>query len=261
MNEKPLHGRRIAVTRARDQAPELTGKLDALGAEVVELPLIQISEEISKQNLADTMLELGNYDWIIFTSANGVRFFFNQFFKLFDDIRALGLLRFASVGSGTTRAIEALHLKVECQPENATASELADMLIKTGSLDNAKVLVITGNLNRDELVQKLEAAQAIVDRLQVYKTEKTDLAKDEAAADFRAKGADAVLFTSASAVNSFVDQAKALLLAKGARVPLAGSIGPMTSEAMKSRGLPIAFIAKQPSLDSLVEALVKKLKS
>lgn len=261
MNETPLKDRRIAVTRARDQASELSAKLNALGAEVVELPLIQISEEISKQNLADTMIELGNYDWIVFTSANGVRFFFNQFFKLFDDIRALGLLRFASVGAGTTRAIEAFHLKVECQPDNATASELADVLIKTGSLDNAKVLFITGNLNREELVQKLEAAQAIVDCLQVYKTEKTDLSDDPVAADFRAKGADAVLFTSASTVNSFVDQAKSLILAKGAKVPLAGSIGPLTSEAMKTRGLPIAFIAKQPSLDSLVAALIKKLSS
>ena len=89
MNETPLKDRRIAVTRARDQASELSAKLNALGVEVVELPLIQISEEISKQNLADTMIELGNYDWIVFTSANGVRFFFNQFFKLFDDIRAL----------------------------------------------------------------------------------------------------------------------------------------------------------------------------
>ncbi|MCF7688069.1 MAG: uroporphyrinogen-III synthase [Cephaloticoccus sp.] len=258
---KSLAGRRIVITRAREQASELAAKLNSLGAEVVELPLIKISREIDKQNLADTMLELGNYDWIIFTSANGVRFFFEQFFKLFDDIRAFGLLRFACVGAGTAREIEAFHLKVECQPEHATAADLADALIKTGSLDNAKVLVITGNLNRDELVQKLEEAQAIVDRLQVYKTEPTDLTGDPVAENFRENGADAVLFTSASTVNSFVDQARALLLAKTARIPLAGSIGPLTSEAMKTRGLPIAFIAKQPNLDSLVDALVKKLNS
>ncbi len=255
-----LSGRRIVVTRARDQAPELAAKLKELGASVIELPLIHISREIDKQNLADTMLELGNYDWIVFTSANGVRYFFDQFFKLFDDIRAFGLLRFACVGAGTAREIEAYHLKVECQPEIATAEELADALIKTGSLDSAKLLVITGNLNRDDLLLKLEEARAIVDRLQVYKTEKTDLSDNPAAADFKKHGADAVLFTSASTVDSFADQAKALRLGKSGKTPLAGSIGPVTTAAMKKRGLPVAFRAKQPSLDSLVEALVRKLK-
>jgi len=258
-NLKPLSGRRVAVTRAREQTPELAVKLTELGAEVVELPLIKISKEISKHDLADTMLELGSYDWIVFTSANGVRFFFDEFFRLFDDIRSLGLLRVACVGVGTAKAVEELHLKVECQPERATAADLADALIATGSLDSAKVLVITGNLNRDELVVKLEGAHAIVDRLQVYKTEQTDLSDDPAAADFRKHGADAVLFASSSAVDSFVAQAKALKLAKGAKPPLAGSIGPLTSETMKAKGVPIAFEAKMPNLDSLVEALVKKL--
>lgn len=256
---KFLVGRRVAVTRAREQTPELSTKLTALGADVIELPLITISKEISKQDLADTMLELGGYDWIVFTSANGVRFFFEEFFRLFDDIRSLGLLRIACVGAGTAKAVQELHLKVECQPERATAGDLADALIATDSLDSAKILVITGNLNRDDLVVKLEDARAIVDRLQVYKTEQTDLSDDPAAADFRKHGADAVLFASSSAVESFVAQASALKLAKDAKPPLAGSIGPLTTETMKTKGLPIAFEAKSPDLDSLVEALVKKL--
>ena len=135
-----LTGRRIAITRAREQASELAAKLTALGAEVVELPVIQITAEIDKQDLADTMIGLGGYDWIVFTSANGVRFFFEQFFKLFDDIRALGLLRFACVGSGTARELDGLHIKVECQPKIATAEALAEAMIDTGSLDSAKVL-------------------------------------------------------------------------------------------------------------------------
>jgi uroporphyrinogen-III synthase len=256
---KPLAGRRIAITRAREQASELAGKLTALGAEVIELTLLRISQEISKQDLADVMLEFGSYDWIVFTSANGVRHFFDQFFRLFDDIRSLGLLRMACVGDGTAKAIEALHLKVECQPKIATAEALADELIATGSLENAKVLVITGNLNRDTLVQKLEEARAIVDRLQVYKTERNDLADDPAAADFRAKGADAVLFASSSAVESFVAQAGALQLAPTARRPLAGSIGPQTSETMKKAGLTVDFAVKTPGLDALVAATVKAL--
>lgn len=255
-----LSGRRIAVTRAREQSSDLAGKLVALGAEVIELPLIAISKHIEKQMLHDVLSELGSYDWIVFTSANGVRFFFDEFHRIYDDIRALGLLRFAAVGDTTAKAIAEQHLKVECLPNVATGEALADALIATGSLDSAKVLVITGNLNRDELVTKLEDARAIVDRLQVYKTEKTDLASEPSAADFRERGADAILFASSSAVQSFVDQAAALKLATNAKRPLAGSIGPQTSETMKKAGMPIDFEAKTPSLDALVDALVKKLK-
>jgi uroporphyrinogen-III synthase len=254
-----LAGRRIAVTRAREQASELGSKLAGLGAEVIELPLITVSKEIDKETLADALAELGSYDWIVFTSANGVRYFFEEFHRVFDDIRALGLLRFACVGDATARAITEQHIRVDCQPKTATAEALADALIAAESLDSSKLLVITGNLNREILTKKLEEARAIVDQLQVYKTEKTDLGRDAAAADFRAKGADAILFASSSAVQSFVDQAAALKLAKDARRPLAGSIGPQTSETMKKSGMPIDFEAKTPSLDALVEALVKKL--
>lgn len=254
-----LAGRRIAVTRAREQSPELTAKLTALGAEVIELPLITVSKEIDLHTLADAMTELGSYDWIVFTSANGVRFFFEEFRRIFDDIRSLGLLRLAVIGESTAKAVREKHLKIECMPKVATAEALADALIETGSLDSAKILVITGNLNRDDLVIKLEAAQAIVDKLQVYKTEMTDLSAEPAAAAFRARGADAILFASSSAVQSFVDQAGALKLEQKATRPLAGSIGPQTSETMKKLGMPIDFTAKTPSLDALVEALVKKL--
>jgi uroporphyrinogen-III synthase len=254
-----LAGRRIAVTRAREQSPELAAKLKALGAEVIELPLICISKEIDKHTLLDALTELGTYDWIVFTSANGVRFFFDEFFRIYDDIRSLGLLRFAAVGEATAKAIVEHHIKVECQPKIATAAALAEALIETGSLDHARVLVITGNLNRDDLVVKLEAERAIVDQLQVYKTEKTDLTGDPAAADFRARGADAILFASSSAVQSFADQAAALELAAGAKRPLGGSIGPQTTETMKTAGMPVDFEARTPSLDALVDALVKKL--
>ena len=106
----PLSGRRVAVTRASDQASELGAMLSLLGAEVIELPLIKVSKDISLELLADVMLELGSYDWIVFTSANGVRHFFDEFRRVFDDIRSLGLLRIACVGDATARAIKAMHL-------------------------------------------------------------------------------------------------------------------------------------------------------
>jgi uroporphyrinogen-III synthase len=149
---------------------------------------------------------------------------------------------------------------VELLPKVATAEALADDLIATGSLDSSKVVVITGNLNREILVTKLEAAHAIVDCLPVYRTEKADLLNDPAANDFRLRGADAILFASSSAVEAFAEQAASLTLSEGAKRPVAGSIGPQTTETMKKIGLPVGFEAKAANLDALVESLVKKLK-
>lgn len=254
-----LTGRRIVVTRTRDQASELSEQLRGLGAEVHELPVLKISKAISQDALADVMTELGRYDWVVFTSANGVRYFFDEFLRLFDDIRSLGLIRIAAIGDGTLRRIAELHLKVEIQPKTATGEALAEEMIATGSLDSAQVLVVTGNLNRDTVVKKLEEARAIVDTFQVYQTEKVDLTDDPAAAEFRAKGADAILFASSSSAEFFAAQAAALKLEPGAKRPIAGSIGKLTSEAMKKVGIPVDFEAKTPGLTELVGALVKKL--
>ncbi len=254
-----LSGRRIVVTRTRDQASELAARLASLGAEVIELPVIRISKDIDLQTFADVMVELGSYDWIVFTSANGVQHFFAEFFRVCDDIRTLGLLRVAAVGEATSKALRNLHLRIECQPEIATAEALAEALVGTGTLDNAKVLVITGNLNRDVLIRRLEEAEAIVDRLPVYKTESVDLAADPAAADFRARGADAVLFASSSSVESYAAQAAALQLARDARCPLHGSIGPQTSAALKAAGLKVDFEAPKPGLDELLAALLRRM--
>jgi uroporphyrinogen III methyltransferase/synthase len=255
----PLFGRRIAITRTRDQNSELREKLETLGAEVVELPLITISKDVSKDSLVEILSELGSYDWIVFTSANGVRYFFEEFFKAWDEIRNLGMLRFACVGRATAREIEKYKLKVECMPETATGESLADALAATGSLDSAKVIVVTGNLNRDKLVKKLEAARAIVDRLPLYKTEKTDLLADPTAEDFRQKGADAILFASSSAAQSYAEQAAALERVPSAKKPLIGSIGPQTTETLDELDLSPDFEAAKPSLDALIEALIEKL--
>lgn len=247
------------VTRTREQASELAARLEALGAQVVEIPVLRISREISKETLADALLELGSYDWLVFTSANGVHHFFGEFMRIFEDVRALGLVRVACVGEATAKAVREMHLKVECQPKRATAEDLARELIATGSLDSAKVLVVTGNLNRDVLVTRLEEARAIVDCVQVYKTEAVDLTGDPVAAEFRRLGADAVLFASSSSAQCFVDNARALELSKGARRPLNGSIGPQTSETMRKVGLRVDFEAPTPGIDALIEALIKAL--
>jgi uroporphyrinogen-III synthase len=258
-DKKSLSGRRVAVTRPAGSTSDWRTRLEALGAEVVELPLIKVTKDVNLDTLAEVLQEMGSYEWVIFTSANGVKYFFEEFIRVHEDIRALGLVRIAAVGEATAAALKDLHLRVDLQPKKASGEELAKELIKRESMDSAKVLVVTGSRNRDTLVELLHEARTIVDQLPVYKTEETDLASDPVAGEFRAKGADAILFASPSAVQSFFDQAAALKLAPKARKPLAGSIGPTTTAAMKQLGLPVDFEAAEPSLDALVSALMKKL--
>ncbi len=254
-DSKPLAGRRIVLTRPRAQGTEWRQKLEALGASVLELPLIRVTKDFNPGTLSEVFQELGGYEWIIFTSTNGVKYFFEEFDRLHDDIRAFGLMRIAVVGEATAAAIRERHLRVEVQPKKASGDELARALIEREAMDSAKVLVVTGNRNRETLVQLLEKARAIVDCLPVYKTEEADLARDPVAGDFRALGADVILFASPSAAQSFYDQAAALKLGPKAKRPLAGSIGPSTTAAMKQLGLPVEFEAAEPSLDSLVQSL------
>lgn len=254
-----LFGRRVVVTRTRTGNSVLRSKLENLGAEVIELPLINVVPAVDRDNLVEVFSELGMYDWIVFTSANGVRIFFEHFFQAFSDIRSLGLLRFACVGEATAEEIKRHRVAVECQPKTATATALADELIATGSLDSAKVIAVTGNLNRDVLVKKLEAARAIVDTLPLYRTEKLELSENAAAHDYRERGADAVLFASSSAARAFADQAEALALADGAQQPKFGSMGPQTTATLRALGLAVDFESQAPGLDALIDGLIESL--
>lgn len=258
-SKSPLAGRRIVLTRPREQVAEWRSRLEAAGAEVIELPLIQVTKHYDKSTLVEIFAELGQYEWIVFTSANGARFFFEEFIKGFEDIRALGLVRIACVGEATSDVVRGYHLRVDLQPKKANAEELAQAMIERESIDSAKILVVTGNLNRDTLVDRLHEARAIVDRLPIYRTEETDLANDPVAGEFRAKGADAIFFASPSAAQSFVDQAAALKLSPKAKRPLSGSIGATTTATMKQLGLPVDFEAAEANIDSLIKALSRKL--
>lgn len=256
---RPLAGRRIVITRAREQAAELRTKLEALGATVLELPLIEIVASADTDTSDDIFGSIADYQWMIFTSPNGVRFFFAEFFRRFRDIRAIGGARFAAVGPGTAKEIGAFHIDVDVMPKEHVGEALVEALGAFESMDNLKVLVVTGDRNRDAVVEGLMAQQAIVDQLPVYSTGEVEAGGTDVAADFRQEGADAILFASGSAVESFVKQASTLAPRPGAKQPLAGSLGPVTSETMRRAGLPVAFEAAEATMDGLVAAVVKKL--
>lgn len=253
-----LSGRRIVLTRNKEQSVELRGKIEALGGEVLELPLIKVSPYCDPKALDEIFSEIGSYEWIVFTSRNGVRHFFDFFFKRFKDIRCIGGLRVACVGEGTAAEVEKYHLEVDFVPKEAVAESLALGLIEYQNLDNIKMLVVTGNLNRDVLVETLEIkGRAIVDTLKVYETELEDLRDSEDVKNFRQKGADVIVFASSSAVDSFVKQAKELQLGSKAKKPLTCSIGPITSKTMQGVGIYVDMEAKEHTVDGIVASLLE----
>ncbi|TVP78605.1 MAG: uroporphyrinogen-III C-methyltransferase [Puniceicoccaceae bacterium] len=251
---RPLFGKRIVVTRAREQAGQLSQLLSAQGAEVIELPFISVQQHFDEKLVSEVFAGIAVYEWIIFTSANGVKHFFDLFYKAYDDIRCLGPMRIAAVGAATAREIHKHKLKVDLIPRKANADALAEELIQNEGVESVQILVVTGNQNRESLVQRLESdeGRAIVDTLPLYKTSKTNLSQHPAAERFRQEGADAVLFTSASTVKSFVDQHAALVLASDARRPVFGSIGPLTTKTLQELKLPVAFESTEASLDHFV---------
>lgn len=252
---RPLEGRQIVVTRSRDQAGPLAAQLERLGARVLEVPVIKIAPPDNAQDLADAILELNAYDWLVFTSANGVSAFFDIFFRAFEDMRDLGGARIAAVGPVTAAALRELHLKVDLTPAEYSAANVAGALAGYESLDNLRILLLRAGKAAPELPKKLEEMGAIVDDIAVYKTiaETADPVGD--AARLEEQGADWVTFTSGSTVEHFharFDLPK--LLSRHPRLRLA-SIGPETTKAIRLLGLEPQVEAREHTAQGLVKAL------
>ncbi|MBC8002907.1 MAG: uroporphyrinogen-III C-methyltransferase, partial [Opitutaceae bacterium] len=195
---RPLFGRRIVVTRTRDQASQLSRQLLDRGAEVLEIPTIRIAPTTHRELLADAMLELNSYDWMIFTSPNGVTAFFEHFFRAFEDMRDIGGVRIAAIGPATAAKLKELHLKVDLMPEEYVAGKIADAFKKYETIENLKLLLLRAEVANPELPAALEKMGAIVDDIPCYRTvpETEDL--NGAAAKLAEEGCDWITFTSSS---------------------------------------------------------------
>lgn len=258
MKSNSLQNRRVVITRPEEQNAGLRALLEANGASVLEMPLIEISLDGNEEIANEIFSMLNEYDWLVFTSANGVRGFFKKFFARFKDLRWLGPCRIACVGPATKKAVEELHLEVELVPEEHTGTALADKLIAEQDLENLKICVVTGNRNPDTLSRRLtEEAHAIVDSFPCYSTDVADVNSREAVlADFRSRGADFIVFASGSAVQSFVTQAPNLRLEKSAVQPRVIAIGEPTASVLRQSGIPVAAIAAQATPDAIVDAMI-----
>ena len=249
--DRPLFGRRIVVTRTRQQAGALSAQLRSLGADVTELPTIKIAPPENLMEFGELVRDSFQYDWVVFTSPNGVTAFFDLFFKLYDDARALGNARIAAIGPGTAKRVKDFHLAVDLQPEEAVAERLVEAFQQHESVENLKFLLVRAANARDVLPKRLTQLGAIVDEAIAYRTVPETDDMTGAKKRFTDEGADLITFTSSSTVENFL--AMKLPWPQGIKT---ASIGPITSATMQQGGLKVDVEASQHDIDGLVNAIV-----
>ncbi|HEY1341157.1 MAG TPA: uroporphyrinogen-III C-methyltransferase [Bryobacteraceae bacterium] len=246
----PLFGKRIVVTRAAGQADALSSRLRALGADAVELPTIEIRPAADYAPLDRAIAELASYDWLIFTSANGVRFFLDRLDRSSTDLRSLRA-RICAIGPATRAAVEALHLKIDLIGKEYVAESLLEAFA-AHDLAGKRVLLPRAAVARDLVPAELTRRGAHIDVVEAYRTEPPADAPERIRALFASPHPpDCITFTSSSTVRNFVAAAGTEL--SGVHI---ASIGPVTSATARELGLTVATEAHVFTVDGLVEAVL-----
>ena len=248
LEQRPLWGRRVVVTRARAQASGVAATLAALGADVVELPAIRIVPRLDSDEVRAAVDSLHTYALVCLTSPNGVRLLFEAMAAAGRDARALANATVAAIGPGTAAALRERGVIADVVPERFVAEALAEALSDV-DVNGRPALVARAAEGRDVLPDALRERGAEVDVVALYETVAEE---PEPEAVEAARAADYLTFTSSSTVRNYV-AAVGAGHAPGARVV---SIGPVTSEAAREAGLEVAAEAERHDPEGLVEALV-----
>ncbi len=247
----PLFGKRIVVTRTRNQAGELRKRLEELGADVLELPTIEIQPPEDPTPLRQAISRIHLFDWLVFTSPNGVDFFFAEFLKRRGDIRRLGEVRLAAIGPATAARLQERGLSVDLMPRAYVAEQVAAAMKKTPG--RGRVLLARADIARDALPRLLRQAGYAVEDVIAYRTKRP--AKSEAVAELMERGADLVTFTSSSTAENFAGLVGKKRIRKIPGQPRFVSIGPITSATMQKLGLKVAREAKVYTIQGLVDCI------
>jgi uroporphyrinogen III methyltransferase / synthase len=261
--KRPLFSKRLVVTRTREQASELVNLLENQGAECVEYPTISLQPVESYEVLDKALGEIGNYDWVLFTSINAVDYFFNRLFQQGMDVRDLKGARIAAVGRVTSESLASRGINADLLPEEFTGDGLAQSLIEQG-VEGQKILIPRALKAREILPETLQDAGADVTVAPVYQNVlpgssagediKTNLKESLAA-----KSIDMVTFTSSSTVKNFVSllacngPEELAELMKGIAVAV---IGPITAQTAEKYGLKVHVQPDEYTIPVMVDSIV-----
>jgi uroporphyrinogen III methyltransferase/synthase len=259
--KKPLFGRRILVTRARSQASELVDRIDELGGEPVEFPVIQLRAPTRPEALArldEALRSLPEYDWLLFTSVNGVDYFFRRMLELSLDIRRLAGIRIGAVGPKTAEALRQRGLIAEALPMQYQADALAaalQPLVAPGQ----RVLLPAADIAKDTLPKALKAMGLEVTEVDAYENVISLEGGEEALELLRQRAIHVVTFTSSSTVTNLLKalellgEPEPLELLRGVDI---ACIGPVTAQTAREAGLVVTHLAKNATIDGLLQSLV-----
>ena len=251
---KPLFGKRILVTRARSQASKLTKGLEELGADCLEAPTIKIVPPADNgRALDEAVAKLSDFDWVIFTSVNGVEFFFNGLDKAGLDSRAMAGLFVCAIGSGTAEALAERGIKADVVPENFTAEGIIAALYGKAKAGD-KILLPRAAEARNVLPEELTNQGMEVKVVPVYETVAADTDGEQLGQEFAEHNIDMVTFTSSSTVKNLIKLLgdKATELLKGVKIAV---IGPVTAKTCREYGLTVTAQAEEYNIAGLLKAI------
>lgn len=253
LERKPLWNKRILVTRARAQSSVLSEKIRQLGGEAVEFPLIRI-EETNDPFLSKVIQEISNYNWLVFTSQNGVEYFMDALFASGKDARCLAGIKVAAVGNATEESLKQRGVCPDLIPERFVAESLLESMVPLINQSD-QILLVQGAQARPLLREGLEKLAKVSD-LAIYKTVKESQWKQGDLTKYLEENkVDAITFTSSSTVNHLMEAYDGEL-SQLQKIPLV-SIGPVTTESIKEFGLQPAKEASPHNIDGLVQALLE----
>ncbi|WP_248927432.1 uroporphyrinogen-III C-methyltransferase [Paenibacillus hamazuiensis] len=261
--KKPLFGKRVLVTRARSQSSDLVAMIDELGGEAVEFPVIRLqppSGEQAQRERDEALGRLPEFDWVMFTSANGVEYFFQRLKELKIDIRALANARIAAVGPKTAAALESRGLMIDMLPAKFQAETLFET-IQTELKAGQRVLLPTADIAREELPKRLKELGLEVTEIDIYENVVCHDGGAEVIDMLQNRAIRIVTFTSSSTVTNLlkvlgdlgVEQPLELL--KGCEV---ACIGPVTAQTAQEAGLNVTYIAEEATVRSLIDSLIQQ---
>ncbi len=253
---RPLWGRRVVVTRARQQASDLVARLAQLGAECLEVPTIEIVPPDDWGPLDRAVTQLERYDWIVFTSVNGVSFFFERLFAAGRDARALGGLRTAVIGPATARRLREYGIGADVVPQNYRAEAVVEAFADR-ELAGRRILLPRARQARPILPRELARMGAEVHEIAAYDTRLADGDRGNLLQALEKGRVDLVTFTSSSTVKNF----RRLLPDEGfgdlMRGVTVASIGPITTRTAEELGFTVHIRARQYTIDGLCDAIVE----